>query len=80
MNELEAARLVIGGYLQSGTVKDPAELRFLDGRLRQLEDRMAARKGKKADGTVMKSSKVSIIQQESDKIDPIPPKNQAYVA
>src|SRR3989442_9720424 len=30
MNELETARLIIGGYLQSGTIKDPAELRFLD--------------------------------------------------
>lgn len=39
MNELEAARLVIGGYLQSGAVKDPAELRFLDERLRELEAR-----------------------------------------
>jgi hypothetical protein len=41
MNELETARLIIGGYLQSGTVKDPAELRFLDERLRQLEARTA---------------------------------------
>ena len=37
MNELEAARLVIGGYLASGTVKDPAEIRFLDDRLKALE-------------------------------------------
>jgi len=41
MNELETARLIIGGYLQSGTVKDPAELRFLDERLKQLEARTA---------------------------------------
>ena len=39
MNELEAARLVIGGYLHSGEVKDPGELRFLDGRLKELEKR-----------------------------------------
>jgi hypothetical protein len=39
MNELETARLIIGGYLQSGTVTDPAELRFLDERLKQLEAR-----------------------------------------
>ncbi|MGB5082479.1 MAG: hypothetical protein WBO23_17260 [Burkholderiales bacterium] len=39
MNELEAARLVIGAYLESGAIKDPAELRFLDQRLRQLEAR-----------------------------------------
>jgi len=43
LNELETARLIIGGYLQSGTIKDPAELRFLDERLRQLEARMARR-------------------------------------
>ena len=39
MNELETARLVIGGYLQSGAVKDSAELRFLDERLKELEGR-----------------------------------------
>ena len=39
MNELETARLIIGGYIQSGSVKDPAELRFLDQRLKQLEAR-----------------------------------------
>jgi len=43
MNELETARLIIGGYLQSGTIKDPAELRFLDERLKQLEARTAGR-------------------------------------
>jgi hypothetical protein len=37
MNELEAARILIGGYLQSGKVNDPAELRFLDQRLKELE-------------------------------------------
>jgi hypothetical protein len=40
LNELETARVIIGGYLANGTVKDPAELRFLDERLRQLEARM----------------------------------------
>ena len=39
MNELETARLIIGGYLQSGAVKDPAELRFLEGHLKELEAR-----------------------------------------
>ncbi len=43
MNELETARLIIGGYLQSGTVKDPAELRFLEERLKQLEARTVRR-------------------------------------
>jgi hypothetical protein len=37
MNELETARLIIGGYLQSGAAKDPAELKFLEERLKQLE-------------------------------------------
>ena len=40
LNELETARVIIGGYLESGTIKDPAELRFLDERLRRLEARM----------------------------------------
>ncbi|HXZ53929.1 MAG TPA: hypothetical protein VEF92_01845 [Burkholderiales bacterium] len=40
MDELEAARQVIGGYVQSGAVKDPAELRFLDDRLEELESRL----------------------------------------
>jgi len=43
MNELETARLIIGGYLQSGTIKDTAELRFLDERLKQLEARTAGK-------------------------------------
>lgn len=42
MNELEAARLLIGGYLQSGVVKDPAELRFLEGQLEQLQARIGS--------------------------------------
>ena len=40
MNELQTARIMIGGYIQSGKVKDPAELRFLEERLKQLEARM----------------------------------------
>lgn len=46
MNELETARIIVGGYLQSGSVKDPAELKFLDERLKQLEAQ-AAGNGKK---------------------------------
>jgi hypothetical protein len=45
MNELETARLIIGGYLQSGTVKDPAELRFLEDRLKALEARTGKPQG-----------------------------------
>jgi hypothetical protein len=37
MNELEAARLMIAGLLQSGRISDPAELRFLQQRLQELE-------------------------------------------
>jgi hypothetical protein len=43
MNELETARLIIGGYLQSGAIKDPAEVKFLDERLKQLEARTAGK-------------------------------------
>jgi len=39
MDELETARLIIGGYLQSGAVKDPAELKFLEEHLKELEAR-----------------------------------------
>ena len=44
MNELEAARIMLGGLLQSGTVRDPAELRFLKEHLQQLEERIGASK------------------------------------
>ena len=49
MNELEAARIMIGGYIQSGKVNDPAELRFLDERLKRLEARTAKDGLKKAE-------------------------------
>lgn len=39
MNELEAAKIMIGGLLESGTISDPAELRFLKQRLKELEKR-----------------------------------------
>ena len=44
MNELEAARIIIGGLLQSGALSDPAELRFLKQRLEELEARLAKEK------------------------------------
>ena len=44
MNELEAARIMLGGLLQSGTVRDPAELRFLKEHLQELEERIGASK------------------------------------
>lgn len=40
MNELEAARIMIASWLQSGQLDDPAELRFLKQRLEELEARM----------------------------------------
>jgi len=44
LNELEAAKIMIGGLLESGTLKDPAELRFLKERLDELEARLAGQK------------------------------------
>jgi hypothetical protein len=40
MNELEAAKIMLGGLLESGTIRDPAELRFLRQRLEELEARI----------------------------------------
>jgi len=40
MNELEAARIMISGLLQSGRVHDPAEILFLQQRLQELEARL----------------------------------------
>lgn len=37
MGEVEAARILLGGLLASGTVTDPHELRFLTERLRAME-------------------------------------------
>ena len=45
MNELEAARILLGGLLESGTIRDPGEARFLQLRLEELERRLAARRG-----------------------------------
>jgi hypothetical protein len=42
MNELEAARILLGGLLESGAIHDPAEARFLQLRLEELERRLAA--------------------------------------
>jgi hypothetical protein len=40
MNELEAARIMLGGLLESGAIRDPAEARFLAERLKALEARL----------------------------------------
>jgi hypothetical protein len=42
MNELEAARIMLGGLLESGEVNDPNEQRFLRQRLEELEARLHA--------------------------------------
>lgn len=40
MNELEAARILLGGLLAAGRLSDPDEQRFLEQRLRELEVRV----------------------------------------
>jgi len=42
MNELEAARILLGGLLESGAIHDPAEAGFLRQRLEELERRLAS--------------------------------------
>jgi len=42
MNELEAAKIMIGGYIASGQVTEPGELRLLEERLKQIEARLKA--------------------------------------
>jgi len=46
MNELETARVMIGGLLASGRISDRAELNFLDGRLHEIEKRLNQSKEK----------------------------------
>lgn len=41
MNELEAAKVMLGGLIASGRVRDPGELRLLNERLQQLERRLS---------------------------------------
>jgi hypothetical protein len=43
MNELEAARIMLGGMLAAGRIRDPEERRFLQGRLDELERRLKGR-------------------------------------
>jgi len=44
MNELEAAKIMLGGLIASGRVRDPSELRFLQARLQALEQSLAGRR------------------------------------
>ena len=41
MNELEAAKVILGGLLATGRIRDPDELRFLQGRLAEIEKRLS---------------------------------------
>jgi hypothetical protein len=43
MNELEAAKIMLGGLLATGRLTDPQERRFLQGRLEELERRLASK-------------------------------------
>jgi len=43
MNELDAARILLGGMLASGNIKDPQEAQFLARHLKDLEQRSGAR-------------------------------------
>ena len=40
MNELEAAKVMLGGLLATGRIRDPEEQRFLQQRLAQIEARI----------------------------------------
>jgi hypothetical protein len=40
MNELEAAKILLGGMLAAGRIRDPAERRFLELRLQQMEEQL----------------------------------------
>lgn len=46
MNELEAARVLLGAMLETGQIDDPAEARFLKQRLDQLEAQIGSRQVK----------------------------------
>jgi hypothetical protein len=47
LNELETARVMIGGLIASGRITDPEELKFLDGRLHEIEERLQQGAGKR---------------------------------
>lgn len=42
MGELEAARLLVGGLLHDGRLRDPHEIRFLERKLEELEEKIQA--------------------------------------
>ncbi len=42
MGELEAARILVGGLLHDGRLRDPHEIRFLERKLQELSERLQA--------------------------------------
>ena len=50
IGELETARIIIGGLLHGGRVRDPREIRFLGARLEEIEVRAAGRGRREAAG------------------------------
>jgi hypothetical protein len=46
MNELQAAKVMLGGLLATGRIRDVEERRFLQGRLEEIERRLEKRKPK----------------------------------
>ena len=50
IGELETARIIVGGLLHGGTVRDPSEIRFLGARLEEIEARAAGRGRREAAG------------------------------
>jgi hypothetical protein len=47
MNELESAKILIGGMIASGQVKDERDLALLERRLKLLEERIRAERGRR---------------------------------
>ena len=40
MGELETARMLVGALLHEGALRDPREIRFLERKLAELEERL----------------------------------------
>ena len=41
MGEVEAAKILVGGLIESGQVTDPYEMRFLEQKIRVLEQKVS---------------------------------------
>jgi len=46
MNELSAAKIMLGGLLATGRIRDPEEKRFLESRLEEIEHRLKSQNSK----------------------------------